>query len=146
MPDLKLVPDVIRIQNIVLIPPTASVRTAVEAMLQRDIGAVLIAERGLLTGIFTERDLVRRVAAHNLDMETTPVSKVMTRDPRTMPPDATAVEALAMMQRHHFRHVPVVDGTDIIGIVSIRDLLAVINEDLAAEVRRYEAMLFRPQA
>ncbi len=102
----------------------ATVAEAVEVMAAREIGAVLaMNEDGLVSGIFTERDLLARVVRPGLDPKTTPLSLVMTRDVRFVSPGTTTEAALSLMHLLGFRHLLVIDGPHVYGIISMRDLV-----------------------
>ncbi|HYX85904.1 MAG TPA: CBS domain-containing protein [Gaiellales bacterium] len=98
---------------------------AARRMADRRVGAILVAEGDRLTGILTERDILR--AAGRGTVEGT-VAEWMTPDPDTVGPSATIGEAAAMMVHGGYRHVPIVDGGKLVGIVSIRDLLRLPSE------------------
>jgi CBS domain-containing protein len=105
------------------LPASASVLEAVELMAAQEIGAVLVnTEDALVAGIFTERDLMVRVVRAGLDPKKTPLSLVMTRDIHFVSPGTTLEAALAIMYVHRHRHLIVLDGPHLHGIVSIRDL------------------------
>lgn len=146
MPNRKLIPDVIKDQQLVTLPPTATARDAAIMMAERRIAAVLVTEGRSLKGIFTERDLAARVVAAGRNSATTPLAEVMTARPDTLGPDARAIEALELMERRQYRHLPVTAGgaTDgeVLGIVSIRDLFAVVRAHLEDEIRDREAFIF----
>jgi len=143
MPNRKLMPDVIKDQQLVSLPPDATVSDAAILMAERRVAAVLVTENQKLTGIFTERDLASRVVAQGRDPAATRLGEVMTANPDTLGPDARAIEALDLMERHHYRHLPVAseDG-EVLGIVSIRDLFAVVRAQLEDEIRDREAFIF----
>jgi len=103
------------------IEPTMTVAEAATVMGERKIGSALVMEGEKLSGIFTERDIVRALGEH-FDAAGHPVSEWMTADPMTVPPDTPIKEALNTMLERGFRHLPVVDGESILGIVSMRDL------------------------
>jgi CBS domain-containing protein len=84
--------------------------------------SILLCEGEELRGIFTERDLLTRVVAAGLDPATTPVGRVMTRNPDRIEATAPVIEAIRRMDEGCFRHMPVVDGNHIVGVVSWRDL------------------------
>jgi CBS domain-containing protein len=98
-------------------------------MVERNIGAVIVLEGGRLAGIMTERDLMRAVA-RGLHGDAL-VADYMTRDPESIEPDDTTQHAAVLMLHGGFRHLPVVDGDDVVGILSIRDLMHVALEDSA---------------
>jgi CBS domain-containing protein len=100
-----------------------------QRMADRNVGAVLVLEAGRLAGIMTERDLMRAVARGLRDDAV--VSECMTRDPDTIAPDDTIEHAAVLMIHGGYRHLPVVDGEDVVGVLSIRDLLQVVVEDSA---------------
>jgi CBS domain-containing protein len=98
-------------------------------MADRNVGAVLVLEDGRLAGIMTERDLMRAVARGLRDDMV--VGECMTADPETIAPDDTIEHAAVLMIHGGFRHLPVVDGDDVVGVLSIRDLVQVVVEDSA---------------
>jgi CBS domain-containing protein len=107
--------------SLVSVTPTASVAEAATVMATNKVGAALVMEGEQLAGIFTERDILRALADH-FDAAGHEVSQWMTTSPTSLPPDASATEALDLMLQRGFRHVPVVDGTRVVGIVSMRDV------------------------
>jgi CBS domain-containing protein len=109
--------------ELITVDAGASVTDAVDALAEHRIGAVLIRnEDGLVDGIFTERDLLLRVVHARLDPATTPVSLVMTRDVRFVSPGTTLEAAMALMQLNRFRHLLVMDGPRVLGLVSMGDM------------------------
>ena len=105
------------------IAASASVSEAVELMAAHEIGAVVVStEEALMAGIFTERDVMMRVVRAGLDPKKTPLSLVMTRDVHFVSPGTTLEAALALMYVHRHRHLLVIDGPHVHGLVSIRDL------------------------
>ena len=113
--------EIIRNQNPLTLPPTATVQEACKHMHERTYGAVLVTNgKGELVGIFTGRDAVR-VLAEGKDACTTRLRQVMTEEPDCLPPRHTAIDALRLMRDGGFRHVPVVHEGLVIGIVSRGD-------------------------
>ena len=100
--------------------PETTVRRAAMLMAVKRVGAIAIVEENRLLGIFTERDALFRVVAAGLDPDRTPVSQVMTCAPRTVGPEEKMAYALELMRLHGFRHLPVVEDDEPIGIVSSR--------------------------
>jgi CBS domain-containing protein len=103
---------------------TESIETAIRAMNERHVGCALIVQNGKLAGIFTERDVLRKVAGAGLPLATTPVSKVMTPDPVTLGEDASIAYALHHMSVEGYRHLPLIkeDRTPV-GVVGVRDII-----------------------
>ena len=109
----------------VLAAPTMTIAEALKRMVSFNVGAVVVTDNDRrILGIFSERDVVRRVAIKHLDVENTPISHVMSLNVETATPETTIEEALTRMVRGHFRHLPIVDTLNrVIGIVSVRYLL-----------------------
>jgi CBS domain-containing protein len=103
--------------------PTASVAEVASEMVRGRIGSALVMEGGWLAGIFTERDALRAAASGN-DLKAASISEWMTAEPVTTSPDAESEEAAQMMAAHGFRHLPVMDDNQVVGIVSLRDVMA----------------------
>lgn len=122
------------------VPPTtvgldATVMQAVERMARDRVGAVAVVElpgNGTLRGIFSERDLMLRVVQQQRDPLKTLVREVMTENVKTAKEDTPASEAMSLMLDHHLRHLPIVgDDQQVLGILSIRDLLENRVDDLS---------------
>jgi CBS domain-containing protein len=108
--------------DVLTIEPTVTLGEAARAMRRRDVGAAVVYEQGQLVGIFTERDLLRAIAdSRHPDQHH--VRTYMTPDPVTLPPDHSPSEAAKIMTEGKFRHIPVLDRGNLVGIVSIRDLV-----------------------
>ena len=109
--------------NVVTVRPDATVRELLALLARHNIGAVIVSEDGSsLDGIVSERDVVRRLNEDNAVVDA-PVSTIMTAEVRTATTDQNVVELLQLMTEHRFRHVPVVQGGKVTGIVSIGDIL-----------------------
>jgi CBS domain-containing protein len=109
--------------DVLTIEPTVTLGEAARAMRRRDVGAAVVYESGRLVGIFTERDLLRAIAdSRHPDQHH--VRTYMTPDPITLPPDHSPSEAAQIMTERKFRHIPVLEGGQLVGIVSIRDLVS----------------------
>ena len=102
---------------------TVTVLEAALLMKEQDKGALLVVEGSRLIGIFTERDALFRVVAAGRDPATTKLSEVMTPQPQTISPGEPFVNALRIMHKHGFRHLPVVEHGRPLGVVSARDAL-----------------------
>jgi CBS domain-containing protein len=103
------------------VEPATTVAEAATMMGERRVGSALVMDGDALLGIFTERDIVRALGEH-FDAAKHQVAEWMTRDPITVPPDTPAKDALKTMLDGGFRHLPVKDGEQVIGVVSMRDL------------------------
>jgi CBS domain-containing protein len=132
--------EIVRDQTPLILGPAATVADACAAMHARRVGAVLVAQDDRrLVGIFTGRDAVR-LLAEGLDARATHVDAVMTRDPTTLAPGATAVDALRLMQDGGFRHLPVVADGHVAGIVSRYDFRARDHARIDEETGFMEAL------
>jgi CBS domain-containing protein len=107
--------------ELVTVEPSVTVAAAATIMGARHVGSALVLEGGRLVGIFTERDIMHAVAS-DFDAAGHTVAEWMSRDPATLAPDATVAEALDRMLEEGFRHLPVVDGHRLVGVISLRDL------------------------
>jgi CBS domain-containing protein len=116
-------------RDLLSVSPGDSLSEVAQRMVDRDVGAVLVMEGEELLGILTERDVLRAVAA-GIEAETV-VSDWMTRDPETMGPDDTTQHAAVLMIHGGFRHLPLVEGSDVVGMLSIRDLMRVVLDNAA---------------
>jgi CBS domain-containing protein len=116
-------------RNLLSVSPGDSLTGVAQRMVDRDVGAVLVMDGSDLAGILTERDVLRAVAA-GIE-EKTVVSDWMTRDPDTMAPDDTTQQAAVLMIHGGFRHLPLTEGGDVVGMLSIRDLMRVVLDNAA---------------
>jgi len=116
-------------RDLLSVSPGDSLTEVAQRMVDRDVGAVLVMDGSDLSGILTERDVLRAVAA-GIE-EQTVVSDWMTRDPDTMGPDDTTQQAAVLMIHGGFRHLPLMDGNDVVGMLSIRDLMRVVLDNAA---------------
>jgi CBS domain-containing protein len=115
---------------------SSTVLEAARYMMEYNIGAVPVLRDGDLAGILSERDIMNRVVAVGRTPGTTAVSEVMTPNPRAVAADETIDECLFIMREFGFRHLPVVDGKDLKGVVSLRDVLMQQSAELQRESRR----------
>jgi len=119
---------------VVSVEVSDTVLEAVRQMDEANTGAVVVLERNRLVGIFTERDLMRRVVLKGRDVSATSVADVMTRDLLFSEPAEAGEEAMAKMTRHRCRHLPVVDGERLVGVISIGDLMKEISDEQSVEI------------
>ena len=109
--------------TVVSTAPETSVAEAAAAMMQAKVGSAVVMQGAWLAGILTERDVLR-AAASGEDLKESAVSKWMTPDPQSATPEMSVDDAAQLMLLNGFRHLPVVEGNEVRGVVSIRDLLA----------------------
>jgi CBS domain-containing protein len=116
-------------RTLLTVSPDVSLTEVAERMVSRDVGAALVTQGERLVGILTERDVLRAVARGT--PESTVVADLMTSDPETMEPDESTEHAAVLMIHGGFRHLPIVEGEEVVGMLSIRDLMRVVLEDSA---------------
>jgi len=109
--------------RVVAVRPDEPVADAAAAMVSQKVGSALIMQSRFLAGILTERDVLR-AAASGSDLTNSPVSEWMTKDPEQASPDMPVEDAIQVMLLHGFRHLPVLEGREVHGVVSLRDLAA----------------------
>jgi len=125
----------------VCVPPSISVRSAIERMNQNGVGCVLVEAKGCLTGIFTERDVLTKIVGTTVDLDRTTVDAVMTRNPESLSPEDRVTYALNKMSVGGFRHIPLVDDDGHpVGVVSMRNVV-----DFIAELFRTEVLNLPPE-
>lgn len=138
---MRKMSEIVRHQKPVILSQDTTVKHACCSMRDARVGAVLVIDKnGNLAGIFTGRDAVARVAAAGRDSATTRLRDVMTREPYTMAPNKTAIDALRLMQERGFRHVPVVDNGRLLGVVSHGDFRGLEQDRLDEETLLWERM------
>src|SRR5664279_2194688 len=115
--------DLISNRTIHYVQPSQTVFEAASYMVDRNVGAVPVLEDTQLVGIFSERDIMRRVVTEGRDPLTTRIADVMSTDLRPVTPSASSEEAMCVLQGHGVRHLPVGEGRVLVGFLSLRDLL-----------------------
>ncbi|MBI2801673.1 MAG: CBS domain-containing protein [Gammaproteobacteria bacterium] len=114
---------------VVSIAPTASVYEAVARMAEKGIGALLVMDAGRVVGVISERDYARKVILQERSSKTTQVSEIMTTRVVTGRADQTISESMALMTDKRIRHLPIMDGDTVLGVISIGDLVKAIIAD-----------------
>ncbi len=107
----------------IAVRPDDSVRVALEVMARHDIGALLVMENDRLVGIFSERDYARKIILQGKASSDTQVKEIMTAKVFYAEPEQTVDQAMALMSDKHIRHLPVMDGGRVVGVISIGDLV-----------------------
>lgn len=133
--------DLINSQQTHVADADQTVFEVAQAMVHHNIGAMPVQRDGELVGIFSERDLMKRVVVEGRDPRTTRVEQVMTEDPLTISPSETVENCMLLMRRHGFRHLPICEGKRLIGMVSLRDLLLHDLTEKDYEVRMMRAYI-----
>lgn len=118
-----------------------SVLDALKIMMEKNISALLIIENDALLGIFTERDYARKVILHGKSSKDTPIHEVMTSNPRTITQDEAIDSCMQLMTNNHFRHLPIVEGNTVIGMLSIGDLVKHIIEDQKQTINHLQSYI-----
>ena len=124
--------DLVKDRKVYSVEANRSVLEAARYMMEHNVGAVAVLRNGELAGILSERDIMNRVVAVGRTPGTTAVSEVMTANPRAVAADESIEECLFIMREFGFRHLPIVDGRELKGLVSLRDILM----RQAAEIER----------
>ena len=115
------------LRPVVCLPSTAKVSEAIQSMVEQRVGIVMIVDDSQLVGVFSERDVLVKVAASGIDINTTAVADLMTRNPQTLRPNDELVYALNQMSVGGYRHVPIVDADrQPVAVVSMRDIVEYI--------------------
>ena len=115
---------------------TRTVLEAARFMMEHNIGALPVLRNGELVGILSERDIMNRVVAVGRTPGTTAVSEVMTANPRAVHADESIEECLFIMREFGFRHLPIVEGRELKGLVSLRDVLMHQAAEIERQARR----------
>jgi len=123
------------------VQPEQTVFEAANYMVQCNVGAVPVLEGTKLVGIFSERDIMKRVVTEARDPMTTRIGEVMSEDIHSVPPTASCHEAMALMQEHAVRHLPICEGTTLVGFLSLRDLLRQKVDEASGEAEMMRAYI-----
>ncbi len=123
--------------------PEMLITECVSRMTAHKIGALIVMDRDKVSGIFTERDALNRVLSAGLDPATTRVSGVMTPDPYCIPPTTTVGEAMRLVTKRRFRHLPIVENGKVLAVVSSRDLTRWLVKDKIGEVQQLFELVAR---
>lgn len=121
--------------------PETSVYAALELLADYEVGALMVMEGGALVGVFSERDYTRKIALQGRNSRTTPVSEIMTRQVLIVSPTTSTHDAMVVMSARKVRHLPVLEGSTVLGMISIRDILDDIIEDQASTIEQLETYI-----
>lgn len=128
--------DIVKDRRVYSVDATRTVLEAARYMMEHNVGAVPVLRNGELAGIFSERDIMNRVVAVGRTPGTTVVSEVMTANPRAVSADETIEECLFIMHEFGFRHLPIVEGKEVKGLVSLRDILMRQAAEMERQTRK----------
>jgi len=143
----RIIPDVVRAQDIVALDKARSVHDAVQLMSTHNIAAVAVTNGDhQLIGILSERDITHRVLACGLNPQATPLSDVMTENPETLLASDSYLDAIELMLTRNIRHLPVVDDQQrVIAMISMRDLLQAALKQLNVSIDEARLEAFSPE-
>lgn len=143
---MKKLREIMRAGFLFSVQRDETVREAVQLMTANNVGIVLVLEGERLVGVFSERDVVRRVVDRGLDPDVTPVGDVMTRQIVVGDPDEDYQSAMRKMDQANIRHLLVVKGAQMLSMISIRDLIRVDMQDKGEEIRYLREYLYQVPA
>ena len=138
--------EIMRPGFVVAVPGNTNVVEATQAMMDRNVGMVAVLDGDRLAGLFSERDVVRRVVGVGRDPSATPVSEVMTTDIVTASQNTVYADAIPLMDGANTRHLPIVEDGRLVSMLSIRDLLRVELRHKGEEIRYLHEYLFQGEA
>jgi CBS domain-containing protein len=121
--------------------PQETVYAAVKALAEHEVGAMMVMEDGRLVGLFSERDYTRKIALAGKASRDTRVEEIMTANVMTVGPKATTYACMAVMSKMKFRHLPVVDGEKVLGMISIRDIMDDIIADQELTIQQLQSYI-----
>ena len=140
---MKTLREIMRPSFLFIVQRTDSVAEAVRAMTEHNVGIVVVLDGDTLTGVFSERDVVRRVVDRGLDPARTPVGEVMTTEVVVADAEENYQSAMHKMDQANVRHLPVVSEGHLVSMLSIRDLIRVDMQDKGEEIRYLHQYLYQ---
>ena len=137
---MRIVQDILKTKGTVVwsVQPYATVLDALELMARKNVGALLVTEGDRVVGIFSERDYARKVRLEGRSSLNTFVREIMTEQVLFVQPEQTIEECMALMTEAHVRHLPVLDGTKLVGVISIGDAVKALLADKDLEIQQLE--------
>jgi CBS domain-containing protein len=118
--------------------PDASVYEALQLLAEKNVGALVVIEDEKVCGIVSERDYARKIILLDRDSRGTKVSEIMTAEVLTVAPDQSVAECMTTMTEHHIRHLPVVDGDRLVGVISVGDVVKAVMAEQAFLIQQLE--------
>ncbi len=139
---MNTVGDLVRGREVYSVQSDQTVFEAVQYMVEKSIGAVAVMEGERMVGIFSERDLMKRIVIKKLDPSALKLAQVMTTNLVVANTGESYIAALAKMQSHNIRHLAIVEGEKLVGIISLRDLMSKDIKEKSAEIELMNAYLY----
>jgi CBS domain-containing protein len=130
---MNLFDSLVKNQKVVTLPPSATVWDASKKMAESLVGSILVMEGDKLVGIFTERDLLNRVVAKDLDPKKTVITQVMSKNVTTVPLTEAVENCFRKMESTKCRHIPIMDGENVVGVVTMRNILEWLTNQMEEE-------------
>lgn len=124
-----------------LVRPELTVFEALQVLAEHEVGALMVMDAGRLVGVFSERDYTRKIALQGRSSKETLVAEIMTRNVFTVSPSTGTRACMALMSEKKIRHLPVVDGSTVMGMISIRDIMDDIIADHEATIAQLETYI-----
>lgn len=124
--------------EVLAISPQATVRDALTLMATREVGALLVMEAGTLMGIVSERDYARKVILMGRTSKDTRVGEIMSTSLSTVRPEQTVTDCMELMTDRRIRHLPVLDGSEVVGVISIGDVVKAVISNQASMIEHLE--------
>lgn len=130
--------------DVITVSPGTTMVEALQIMAEKNIGAMVVLDQGKPVGIFSERDFVREIAREQCLMLKLPVESCMTKDLYCVTPSSSSDECMAIMTNKHIRHLPVMQGDELVGIISIGDIVKNMIEDKDLLIDNLQNYIFGP--
>jgi len=141
---MKPVVQLLKQRNVTLwhVKPDDTVFDALKLLAEREVGALIVMERGKIIGIISERDYTRKIALQGRNSKETRVAEIMTRDVIVVSPQTRTRDCMALMSRKRIRHLPVLDGDTVLGMISIRDIMDDIIADHELTIQQLQSYIY----
>jgi CBS domain-containing protein len=123
------------------VEPSTIVFHAIEVMAEKNIGGLLITENGKLIGIFTERDYARKLILKGKSSKDTIIGDLMTKNPFTVTPDSSIEDCMQLMSNKRIRHLPVVENNELVGVISIGDVVQFIIDEQKSTIAHLQSYI-----
>jgi CBS domain-containing protein len=141
---MKPVAELLKRRNVTLwhVKPDDSVFDALKLLAEHEVGALMVMEQGKLVGVISERDYTRKIALQGKSSKDTRVGEIMTRDVIVVSPQTRTRDCMALMSRRKIRHLPVLDGDTVLGMISIRDIMDDIITDHELTISQLQSYIY----